>query len=364
MPSGQQHSLISPIKGKYITRSDFTPFSFIDIRFINTPFIPIFFNPSTEVLFMKNIIVTAMLTAGLLTGTQAFADNVSTCSAPRFAKIGWADLESTTALASNLMLGLGYKPMSSTLSIPLAYVGLKKQDLDIYLGYWTPSQEVIAKPFLDSHAVTLLTPPNLVDAKFTLAVPDYVYDAGLKSFDDIAKFKEKLGGKIYGIEPGDDGNLSISKMIKSNQHDLGDFKLMESSEAGMLVSVDRAIAHKEWIVFLGWEPHPMNLTYRIKYLSGGDEAFGPNYGAAQVHTVVANGYADRCPNAAKLVSNLRFTNRMEEEIMQSVVKKADPMVVAKTWLQHNPQVLDAWLTGVTTIDGKPGLPAVRRYLGL
>ncbi|MFH3844485.1 extracellular solute-binding protein, partial [Acinetobacter baumannii] len=36
-------------------------------------------------------------------------------------------------------------------------------------------------------------------AKYTLAVPQYVYDGGLRSFADIAKFSDKLGNKIYGI---------------------------------------------------------------------------------------------------------------------------------------------------------------------
>jgi len=31
-------------------------------------------------------------------------------------------------------------------------------------------------------------------------------------------------------------------------------------------------------------------------------------------------------------------------------------------LQKNPQVLDTWLAGVTTVDGKPGLDAVKAYL--
>ena len=33
-----------------------------------------------------------------------------------------------------------------------------------------------------------------------------LYDDGLKDFADIAKFKDQLDGKIYGIEPGNDGN--------------------------------------------------------------------------------------------------------------------------------------------------------------
>ncbi len=54
----------------------------------------------------------------------------------------------------------------------------------------------------------------------------------------------------------------------------------------MLVTVERAIREKRPVVFLAWEPHPMNIQMKINYLSGGDEVFGPNYGEARVYTLM------------------------------------------------------------------------------
>ena len=82
---------------------------------------------------------------------------------------------------------------------------------------------------------------------------------------------------------------------------------MESSEQGMLAQVARAVKRKRWIVFLGWEPHPMNANFEMAYLSGGDDWFGPNFGGATVYTNIRKGYAGDCPNVSKLLSNLRFT---------------------------------------------------------
>jgi glycine betaine/proline transport system substrate-binding protein len=81
-----------------------------------------------------------------------------------------------------------------------------------------------------------------------------------------------------------------------------------------------------------------------------------------VYTVLANDFAQRCPNVGRLVSNLKFTTDMENHVMDPIMKKIDPNTAAKAWLQHNPQVLNAWLEGVTTFDGKPGLAAVKTYL--
>jgi glycine betaine/proline transport system substrate-binding protein len=218
------------------------------------------------------------------------------------------------------------------------------------------------EPFVKAKQIEVLSTPNLTGAKYTLAVPDYVYNGGLKSFADIQKFADKLDGRIYGIEPGNDGNALIKKMIDGNQFGLGKFKLVESSEAGMLVQVQKAIREKQWIVFLGWEPHPMNVQMKIDYLTGGDDVFGPNYGEAKVFTATPPDYSARCPNAAKLVSNLRFTTDIENHVMMPIMDKEDPNKAAAQWLKKNPQVLDKWLAGVTTIDGKDGLAAVKSYI--
>ncbi|CAG9295133.1 Glycine betaine-binding protein OpuAC [Celerinatantimonas diazotrophica] len=154
-------------------------------------------------------------------------------------------------------------------------------------------------------------------------------------------------------------------MIKKNAFGLKKFNLIESSEAGMLSQLKRAIRRKQWIVFLGWEPHPMNTNFKIKYLSGGDAFFGPNFGAAEVYTNVTHGYVKRCPNVGQLLKNLKFSLSMENQIMNAIINQGQqPNQAARAWLKAHPQILNGWLKGVKTIDGKPGLPAVKASLGL
>jgi glycine betaine/proline transport system substrate-binding protein len=143
-------------------------------------------------------------------------------------------------------------------------------------------------------------------------------------------------------------------MIRKNEHGLGDFKLVESSEQGMLAQVERAVAAKRPIVFFGWEPHPMNTRFDMRYLTGGDSSFGPNYGGATVYTNVRAGYLQECPNVGRLVRNLKFTLRAESEIMGGILeRKLEPEAAAEEWLRKNPDALRAWFDGVTTFDGKP-----------
>jgi glycine betaine/proline transport system substrate-binding protein len=135
--------------------------------------------------------------------------------------------------------------------------------------------------------------------------------------------------------------------------------VVESSEQGMLAQVARADQRGEPVVFLGWEPHPMNASFKLTYLSGGDDVFGPNFGGAVVATNTRKGYVAECPNTGKFLQNLGFSLAMENEIMGAILNDSkDPTEAAKAWLAANPTVLDGWLDGVTTKDGGDAKAAV------
>jgi glycine betaine/proline transport system substrate-binding protein len=297
-----------------------------------------------------------------LLGGIATAQEPESCKLVRFSDVGWTDITATTALATTVLQALGYETDIKVLSVPVTYASLKGGDIDIFLGNWMPTMEADLAPYRDEGSVETIA-TNLEGAKYTLAVPKYTYDAGLQSFEDIAEFEADLDAKIYGIEPGNDGNRLIIDMIDADTFGLSGFELVESSEQGMLAQVQRAVDRQEPIVFLGWEPHPMNANFDMAYLSGGDDIFGANYGGATVFTNVRKGYVAECPNVGKLLQQLVFTLEMENEIMGAILNDGtEPGAAAKAWLKEHPDVLDAWLDGVTTVDGKPGLEAVKASL--
>jgi glycine betaine/proline transport system substrate-binding protein len=303
--------------------------------------------------------------AMFLVGEAALAAEPDTCKPVRFSDVGWTDITATTALASRVLEGLGYQPSSQVLSVPVTYASLKNKDIDVFLGNWMPTMAADLKPYVDDKSVEVIERPNLEGAKYTLAVPVYTFDAGLKSFADIARFRGQLDGKIYGIEPGNDGNRLILDMIDKDRFGLKGFELVESSEQGMLAQVRRAVDRNEPIVFLGWEPHPMNASLDMEYLAGGDDVFGPNYGGARVFTNVRAGYREECPNLGAFLGNLRFTLAMENEVMGAILNDGrNAGDAAEAWLRANPDAWQGWLDGVTTFDGEPGLDAARASLGL
>ena len=294
----------------------------------------------------------------LVAAVLAQAAEPPSCKAVRISDVGWTDVTSTSALFSVLVRQLGYDSTVTVLSIPVTFTAMKNKDIDVFLGNWMPTMEADRKPYLDDHSIDVIG-VNLTGAKYTLAVPAYTYEAGLRDFNDIQRYAPQLKNVIYGIEPGNDGNRLILGMIKQNQFNLGGFKLIESSEQGMLAEVERAIHNHEPVVFLGWEPHPMNMRFDMRYLSGGDSVFGPNFGGATIYTDVRAGYVQECPNIGRLLKNMKFTLSGENQMMDAILnqhQRAD--VAAEAWLKANPKAVSAWLDGVTTFDGRPALAAL------
>jgi glycine betaine/proline transport system substrate-binding protein len=227
-----------------------------------------------------------------------------------------------------------------------------------------PAQAPLVKPFVEEKSVEAVR-PNLSNAKFTLAVPDYVAAAGVHSFADLAKNADKFDSRIYGIEPGAPANQNIKKIVDEKAFGLGTWKVVESSETGMLTQVERAVRDRKWIVFLGWEPHLMNTKFKLTYLDGGDRYFGPNYGGATVNTVARARYAGQCPNVGRLFRQLSFNVDLENGVITDVLEKKTNIDAAATdALKHHPELLRTWLDGVNTASGANGLQAVQAALGV
>ena len=308
---------------------------------------------------MKRTLIAALLMA---TAGGAWAGDAESCKSVRISDLGWTDIGLTNATAEVILQALGYQPAQSILALDVTFVAMQRGDIDVFQGNWRPFQDEQYKQYFDDGSVERVA-QNLEGAKYTLAVPGYVAEAGVASFDDLAAHGAEFGKKIYAIEPG--SNQPLLDMVAANAHGLGDWEIVESSEGGMLAQVERSVAAKEWVVFLGWQPHPMNVVYGMEYLADGDAEFGPNFGGATVHTLVRKGYGAECPNVARLFGNLVYDIAYENAGMQKVM--GDGMEfqdAANAMMAARPEMLDGWLKDVTTLDGQPGLAAVKAALGL
>ena len=286
------------------------------------------------------------------------------CDKVIFSDVGWTDITATTAATTLVLEALGYETETKILSVPVTYEGMAGGDIDVFLGNWMPTMESNIAPYRDAKTVDSVR-ANLEGAKYTLATNAAGAALGIADFKDIAAHAAELDGKIYGIEAGNDGNKLILDMIGADAFGMKAIELIESSEQGMLAQVAKADNQGKPVIFLGWEPHPMNANFKMTYLTGGDDYFGPNLGGATVYTNTRAGLVAECPNTGALLNNLVFSLALENQIMGAILNDGtDPREAAKAWLAANPAVIEPWLAGVTTKDGGDALAAVKAAIGL
>ncbi len=312
---------------------------------------------------MRSVALAIALLAVPLAAGEVRAADPDTCKVVRLSDPGWSDISATNGVLGAILKPLGYKPKIDTLAVPVTYRSLGDGQIDAFLGNWMPAQAKFVQPLMDEGKIQVVR-ENLNGIRFTLAVPDYVAEAGVHTVDDLQKYADKFDHKIYGIESGAPVNQNIQTAIKSGDYGLSGWQLVESGEQAMLAQVDRAERRKAWIAFVAWEPHPMNTRFKLVYLSGGEKTFGPNYGASNVFTVARKNFAADCPNVDKLLSQMQFTVPMENELMAMAAGGQTPEVAAAAWLKAHPATMRTWLAGVTTLDGRDGLPPAEAALGL
>lgn len=276
---------------------------------------------------------------------------------------GWTDLQATNACAKLVLWGLGHEVELLPGSVPETFAALTNARADVFLGNWLPSQ----KDFVDSRRAELKVEDvgiNLDGARFSLATSAACAAEGLKTFADIAAFKEKLEGRIHGLEPGNDGNRLIERAIADGRFGDGFELVSQEDDRALFAAVDAAIAEGRCIVFLAWTPHPVTLRHELAWLEGGDDVFGPDFGGAEVRTLTRERFSEDRPELGALFRNMKFTVEMETEIMAAILDGKKPDDAAREWLKAHPDVVAEWLRGVEAADGSDGLAAVRRSLGI
>jgi glycine betaine/proline transport system substrate-binding protein len=306
---------------------------------------------------IRSTLLTTAVTFAL--AGSAFAEG---CDKIVFSDVGWTDITATTAATTLVLEALGYETETKVLAVPVTYTGLAEGDIDVFLGNWMPTMEADIAPYRDAGTVDTVR-TNLEGAKYTLATNEAGAKLGITDFGNIKDQKDALEGKIYGIEPGNDGNRLISDMIASGPFGLDGFEVVESSEQGMLAEVANKDGEGKPIVFLGWEPHPMNANFKMTYLTGRRRLLRPELRRRHRGDQHPRRLCRGMPEPGQAPAEPRLLAAMENEIMGAILNDGtDPRDAAKAWLAANPDAWKAWLDGVTTKDGSDAVAAVEAAL--
>ncbi|MBB3143260.1 ABC transporter substrate-binding protein [Halomonas organivorans] len=311
---------------------------------------------------MRTHYTTLTLIAGLtLAGPALAADRDDRL---RLVVPPWPGVTVKSEIFSQLIEPLGYSTEILEVSSTVGYSTLQSGDSDAFLAGWMPAQQESYDAAMEADAIVDLG-NNVNGARMGFAVPDYVYDAGITSAEQLAdpEIAERFERTIYSIESGSTVTDMINGAIEADTHGLGDWELMASSTPGMLSEVDGAVEQERWILFYGWTPHWMVPEYDVHILEDSADVFGADSGHSDVKTIVAKDYAEANPNLARLLDQFVLSaDEQSEFILEYSLKERDLEEVAHDWLAAHPERVAEFLEGVETRDGDDARAAVEASL--
>jgi glycine betaine/proline transport system substrate-binding protein len=306
---------------------------------------------------VKRHVIAAALPLALLTAGSAQAD----LDTVRFGVPPWPGVTVKSEVASQILDAMGYQTQQSELAVGVILNGLANDDLNVYLGGWYPIEQEMIDPLVADGKVDKVA-KNISNANSGLVVPEYVHEAGVDSVADLERYKDRFDGEIQGIEAGTGINDAILAAIDKDAAGLGDWQLRESSTAAMLAYADQKISDKQWVTFVGWEPHWMNVSYDLYYLKDSDDS-GTADILSTVWTVVPSSLEAEDANLYRFLSQYQVDIEAQNDwVYQYSHEERSADEVASEWIRDHYDTVAQWLDGVTTKDGKPAIDAVKAQL--
>lgn len=305
-----------------------------------------------------------LIGVALAFGTAFNPASASSNTVVSFGVPPWPGEYVKAAVATQILESLGYETKQYEGSGPFLMKSVGLGELDVYMAVWRPVNNSVIKPLLESGDVVLLN-TNVANAKYNIVVPQYVWDAGVHSIADLHKYGKKFDYTIYGIEVGNVGNRIMIKAIKNNTYKLAGWHVMPSSTSGMLAQAAKSISEHEWIAFLGWKPHWMNIKFDLKYLKDPLNVWGPNGGQNAIQTIANKTFVKNHPNIVRFLEQMDVGSETQSQWIYSYAYKGNPAdKVARQWIQSHPETIAQWLKGVTTVDGgTAAFEAVKAKIG-
>ena len=260
----------------------------------------------------------------------------------------WPGIRAKNAVVSVILKSMGHEVESMLAQDPLLHQGLTQRDVDALLGSWMPQITDMRNKYKGQYEYVT---QNMTEGIYTMAVPSYVWEAGVKSYADLEKFADKFDKKLYVGPAGWASEKTMKKAIENDIYNLGDWETVNSSQSAMMAQVEKSINNEEFIIFVGWRPHWMNTKFDIKYLNDPERLWESPY--SWVDTLVRKGFEEDYPQAYRFLQQFRVDVEANDKWIYEIgYNESDPNKVAKEWIKSNITEVRRWLSLVETVDGK------------
>jgi glycine betaine/proline transport system substrate-binding protein len=245
--------------------------------------------------------------------------------------VNWADAEITTKLAKLALEDQLQQPVKLVMAdIGIQFQALAAGKVDMIPMAWLTYSH---KPFWDKYKDKLEDLGVLYEGRLGLAVPASIPESEVKSIEDLNKpeVREKFAGKILTSEVGNGQYKTATRAIAD--YKLDGYKLVASSETGMLNEFDRQLKRGQWALLNAWSPHWMFSTWQLRYLDDPKEVYGK---AEQIHAVARQGFSKDFPQVATFFAHYRIPLKDLEGMMKQARETPADQVVADYYAAHKP----------------------------
>lgn len=244
--------------------------------------------------------------------------------------VNWADAEITTKLATLVLQDQLQQPVKLVMAdIGIQFQALSTAKVDMIPMAWLTYSH---KPFWDKYKDKLEDLGVLYEGRLGLAVPTSIPQSEVSSIEDLNKpeVRAKFDGKILTSEVGNGQYKTATRAIAD--YKLDGYKLVASSETGMLNEFDRNLKRDKWVLLNAWSPHWMFSTWSLRYLDDPKEVYGK---AEQIHAVGRKGFSQDFPQAAYFFAHFSIPMKDLENMMKAARESSADQVVAQYYAAHN-----------------------------
>lgn len=247
----------------------------------------------------------------------------------RIGWVNWADAEITAKLARTAIEDQLKQPVKLVQAdIGIQFQAMANGSIDLIPMVWLPNTHAV---FVDKHKDKLEELAVLYEGKLGMAVPNSIPASELSSVEDLKKpeVREKLAGQILSSEVGNGQYKLTQKAFEVYQ--LKGYKIVASSETGMLTEMDRNLKRGKWSVINAWSPHWMFSKWDLRYLDDPKNVFGNK---EQIHVIARKGFSEQYPQVATFFKHYKLPEGDLQKLMLSARESPADKVVAEYYAAH------------------------------
>lgn len=249
----------------------------------------------------------------------------------RMGTMNWEDLTPITLISKKFLEKQGYKVESTSFSEwGIAYGALSKGDVDILASqinyaagdYWAKNKNRLEKISVVSHGLLQ-----------GVVVPSYM---PIDSIDQLNDVKDKVGGRIIGIEPGSGLMRELGAAVK--EYGLK-YQVVDGSTAATMAQLQSSLERKQPIVTVMWKPSWMAQKYDVKFLKDPKNVFAP---AQSYYWVAKKGFSAKNPRAREALASIFVPVEDITKISSDVNDGKTLEQAVDLWWGKNSSLIERW----------------------